>query len=144
MTISISRHELAYGAIGLAVVLALVALIIFLITRRKKRGIEERWKENQKLLANKKTWQDAIIGADKLLDEVLRKRHFKGKTTGERLVAAQHELSMNDAVWFGHKLKNRIVDNKESVTKAEVKKALLGFWQAMKDLGEFKKNDEKR
>ncbi len=140
---NISKHIIAYAALGLALTLILIALGIILAAKRKKRGIAERWKENQRLLVDKKTWQDAVIGADRLLDEVLKKRHFKGKTTGERLVAAQHALSMNDAVWFGHKLKNRIVDNKESVSKAEVKKALLGFWQAMKDLGEFNKNDEK-
>ncbi len=142
MTLVINKHTLAYALIALAGILILGAIVLLLLSRRKRRSIKERWKENQKLLANKKTWKEAIVGADALLDEVLKKRHFKGKTTGERLVAAQHELSMNDTVWFGHKLKNRIVDNNEVITKSEVKKALLGFWQAMKDLGEFKNNDE--
>ena len=59
---------------------------------------------------------------------------------GERLVSAQHELSANDSAWFSHKLRNKIDADNMPLTKAEVKKALLGFWQALKDLGAFKKD----
>ncbi len=78
----------------------------------------------------------AIIDADKLLDEALRRRGYRGKTTGERLVAAQRKLSDNDGVWYAHKLRNRLVHEPNvRLKKNEVKDALGGFRQALKDLG---------
>lgn len=78
----------------------------------------------------------AVIDADKLLDEALKKRHFKGKTMGERLVAAQRSLSNNDNVWFAHKLRNRLVHEPNiRLKKNEAQNALSGFKQALKDLG---------
>jgi hypothetical protein len=78
----------------------------------------------------------AVIDADKLLDEALKKRHFKGKTMGERLVTAQRSLSDNDAVWYGHKLRNRLVhETNVRLKKRDVQKALAGFRQALRDLG---------
>ncbi|MEO7624605.1 MAG: hypothetical protein ABIS48_03480 [Candidatus Saccharimonadales bacterium] len=96
----------------------------------------ERWLELQKHCADKKTWPLAIIDADNLLDKALRARKYKGKTTGERLVAAQHSLSSNDGVWFGHKLRNRVVhEDVRKLRKQDVLEALNGFRQALKDLG---------
>lgn len=78
----------------------------------------------------------AVIDADKLLDEALKKRHFRGKTMGERLVSAQRNLSDNDAVWFAHKLRNKLVHEANmKLTKRDVQKALAGFRQGLRDLG---------
>lgn len=100
---------------------------------------QQKWTE---LLARVKT-QDgmalAVIDADKILDEALRKRNFRGKTTGERLVAAQHSLSDNDSVWFAHKLRNRLVhESNVRLRKREVQNALAGFKKALQDLGALK------
>jgi hypothetical protein len=96
----------------------------------------ERWSE---LLTRVKTPDGmalAIIDADKLLDDALKKRHFRGKTMGERLVAAQRQLSDNDAVWFAHKLRNRLVhETNVRLKKRDVQKALAGFRQGLRDLG---------
>ncbi len=78
----------------------------------------------------------AIINADKLLDEALKKSHYKGKTMGERLVSAQHQLGDNDAVWNAHKLRNRLVhEDMSKLKEREVKHALVGFRGGLKDLG---------
>jgi hypothetical protein len=109
--------------------------------RRRPRKLKPskysgRWQELQKLCASRKTWPDAVIAADDLLSDALKKRRYKGKTTGERLVAAQHELSDNEAVWFGHKLRNRIgSDDVRKLRKQDILKALAGFRQALRDLG---------
>jgi hypothetical protein len=80
----------------------------------------------------------AVIDADKLLDEALRKHHFKGKTMGERLVSAQRIISDNDAVWYAHKLRNRLVHEPNvRLKKKEAQTALAGFKQGLKDLGAF-------
>ncbi len=78
----------------------------------------------------------AVIDADKLLDEALKKRGFNGKTMGERLVAAQRSISDNDSVWYAHKLRNRLVHEPGvRLKKSEAQNALAGFRQGLKDLG---------
>lgn len=125
---------------GLLVVGLIVVLALY-VKRRPPRKInpaeyERRWKELQGFLKDKATWPLAIIDADKLLDEALKTRRFKGKTTGERLVAAQHELKNNSEVWFAHKLRNRLVHEQDiKLRKNDVKDALLGIRSALKDLG---------
>jgi hypothetical protein len=78
----------------------------------------------------------AVIDADKLLDEALKKKHFKGKTMGERLVSAQRTLSDNDGTWYAHKLRNRLVHEPNiRIKKREAQAALAGFKKALRDLG---------
>ena len=98
-----------------------------------------KWQTAQALCNNKETWPLAIINADNLLDEALKKNHYKGKSMGERLAAAQRDLSDNDGVWYGHKLRNKLVhENEVKLTKHDVKDALLGIRQALRDLGALK------
>lgn len=128
-----------------AAVAAVVVLLILVLgaglLRRRPKGLkhayfEKRWKELQTLCGSQNTWPLAVINADKLLDEALKKRRMKGKAMGERLVAAQHILSDNDGVWYGHKLRNRIVhEDSVKLKEKDVKQALLGFRRALKDLG---------
>jgi hypothetical protein len=105
-------------------------------TKLNHEFYQTRWSE---LLARVKTNEGmalAVIDADKLVDDALKKRHFKGKTMGERLVSAQRTLSDNDAVWFAHKLRNRLVhEDNVRLKKRDVQKALAGFRQALRDLG---------
>jgi len=132
----------------LIIVLAALLLVLLagsLLIRRNKRAnldttyFKTRWKELSTLCNDAKTWPLAVIDADKLVDEALKKCHYKGKTMGERLVSAQHDLSSNDSVWFGHKLRNKLVhENYKLSGKTEVKDALLGFLQALKDVGAIK------
>lgn len=133
MTILFLLAVIAFGV----VVMVLVGLLGKKApVRLNQKHFQEGWVE---LLARVKTPEGmvlAVIDADKLLDEALRKRHFRGKTTGERLVAAQRELSDNDAAWFAHKLRNRLVHEPNiKLKKRECQTALAGFRQALKDLG---------
>jgi len=90
--------------------------------------LTERWLALQKNCSNKNTWPQAILEADKLLDDTLKRLRYRGKTTGERLVAAQHKLTDNESVWFGHKLRNRIQDNElKKISKQDTLEALSGF-----------------
>lgn len=128
--------------IFLAAVIALGILVLFLIAllgkpmRMNQKYFHQKWID---LLTRVKTPEGmilAVIDADKLLDEALRRKHYKGKTTGERLVAAQRDLSDNDAVWYAHKLRNRLVHEPDTqLKKREAQAALAGFRQGLKDLG---------
>lgn len=123
------------------VIFAVIVLIVAAVLVKKPKKLNptyfnEKWHELQKKLAAKDMWPMAVIDADKLLDEALKKRHYKGKTMGERLVAAQHDIKDNDAVWFAHKLRNQLVhENNVKLSQNKVKDALMGFKQALKDLG---------
>lgn len=54
---------------------------------------------------------------------------------GERLVAAQREIKYNDDVWYGHKLRNKLVHENDIKLKSGMSKTLLGIKAALKDLG---------
>ena len=137
-------NDSLYLLIGSAGLVGVVFFATALLKRRAGKSLnvayfELRWKELQAMCRDKKTWPLAVIDADKLLDEALRKSRIKGKTMGERLVAAQRMLSNNDGVWFAHKLRNKLVHEQyTNLKEGDVKSALVGFRQALKDLGALK------
>lgn len=127
-------------AVGAGVVIVVLVIVASLLAKRGRKlntaHYEEKWKELQRLLKDNTTWPLAIIDADKLLDQALKERRYKGKTMGERLVAAQRDIKYNDDVWFGHKLRNKLVhENDIKLKERDVKDALLGIRAALKDLG---------
>jgi len=125
-----------------AIIFAVVMLVaVGALSRRLPKRLNQeyfraRWAE---ILAGVKTPEGmvlAIIDADKLLDEALKKYGFRGKTMGERLVAAQRLISDNDAVWYAHKLRNRLVHEPTvRLKKREAQNALAGFKCGLRDLG---------
>lgn len=124
----------------IAVVLLIVSLVSYLAHRRRPnlntQKFSQKWRELQVLCGTQETWPLAIINADKLLDEALKKKHFKGKTMGERLVSAQRSLSSNDRTWRCHKLRNRLVHDENVILhRKDVETALRDARQALKDLG---------
>ena len=129
------------GAIFVAVIVFSIAA--FILRRRPRRLKNEyfvnSWKELQQHCKDKTTWPQALMAADRLLDEALKKRRFRGKSMGERLVAAQRKISNNDSVWYAHNLCKKTIDDADlKLKEAEVKQALMGIRQALKDLGAFR------
>lgn len=129
----------AYVAIGFGVVLLIVlgTIVFFKFPKRVNREqFMDRWKQIQQRCSDESQWVVAIIEADNLLDEALKKKRFKGKTNGQRLVRAQKNFTDNDAVWFGHKLRTKIDMNPGfKLTQNDVQKALIGLRQGLKDIG---------
>ena len=134
-------HSSTYIGSGVATaVLLLIAVWFFFKRRPRKLNIKrfgENWKSVQGLCRNPETWPKALIDADELLDKALKLRRMKGKTMGERLVSAQRSFSDNDSVWFAHKLRKQIEDEKNPVKldQNDVMEALVGIRKALKDLG---------
>lgn len=127
-------------AAAIAVVVVLATVVLVWLKRRPKQlntdYFQERWQELQKRLRDKAQWGEAVLEADNLLDEALKKRRIKGRNMGERLVKAQRQFSDNDSLWFGHKLRSKIDgDPTTKLKETEVKQALLGIRQALKDMG---------
>lgn len=122
------------------IILTFVVIIMKFVVKKVPRKLKEdkfmaKWQELQSYCKDKATWPDALLAADKLLDEALLKRRFKGKNMGERMVSAQREFSNNDDLWFAHKLCKKLQEQADlKLKEADVKDALLSFRQALKDL----------
>lgn len=116
--------------------------------RRKPMRVDyftKSWAELTSYCSSRKTWPMAIAEADRLLAKALKKKNYKGKTTGERLVSAQHDLSLNEEVWFSHKFTQKILEDDVDVRKLKKKdilRVLAGFRAALRDLGALKKPDD--
>lgn len=134
------KRMLILSAMIAAAIFVILCVVAF-VARRRRRKINPdlfaaRWQELQSKCRTRTTWPEAIVEADLLLEEALKRRGFKGKTTGERLVAAQKVLTSNDQVWFGHKYRTKIVgEDVRKLKKQDVILALSGFRQALRDLG---------
>ena len=130
--------------VAIAAAVLIIVAITLTMKRRRKRALNpeyfmDRWLGLQKFCATRKTWPDAIMEADALLDEALKRSGYKGKSTGERLVSAQRSLTNNESVWFGHKLCKRIPEEDvRRLRKQDILEALHGFRQALRDLGALK------
>jgi hypothetical protein len=133
----------------IVVVLAVTGAVGLVIYRRLPKKLntekfEAEWKKLQAYCKDKSTWKDAVTSADSLLAKALRRRKFKGSSTGERMVSAQRKFSNNDNVWYAHNMYKKIVNDPDYKLKEdEVKKALVGFRQALRDLGALPSNESK-
>src|SRR3972149_3319716 len=119
---------------GLLVETALIFIFTVRLQNKKDRPLKfrKKWTELQKFCASRETWPLAVITADKLLDEALKKRRLKGKSMGERMVSAQKQFTDNDAVWFAHNLAKKLAaDTGLKIKEADVKKALVGVRQGL-------------
>jgi len=96
-----------------------------------------KWLQIQKLLEQGDHGrQMAILQADKLLDQALRERNFRGETMGERMKSASKSWSNAGAVWSAHKLRNQIAHETEvNLSSSMANQALASFKQALKDVG---------
>lgn len=120
----------------------LVGLVVLVFVYRqipkrlKRKKFTFEWKKLQSYCRDPSTWADAIKTADKLLDQALKKRKFKGRSMGERMVSAQHKFSDNDSLWYAHNLCKKLkADADLKLNQDQVKDALVGFRQALRDLG---------
>ncbi len=117
--------------------LATIAILLKVLPKRLRHDkFINKWRYLQDFCRDKTTWSQAILLADKLLDEALKKRKFKGKTMGERLVSAGSKFTNNDAVWYAHNLVKKLnINPGAKLNENEVKQALIGFRQALRDIG---------
>lgn len=133
-----SIESLVLIVVGFLLGLILALLAFKRVPRKLKPDyFKAQWQDLQSLCRDKKTWPEALIAADKLLDKALKKRKYKGKTMGERLVAAQRVFTDNDDIWHAHNLTKKIVEKGSAIRlkESDVKEALISFREALKDLG---------
>jgi hypothetical protein len=137
VSISLTPELIAGILAGIAILIpTAITLFIKIPKRLKTDRFMAEWKEIQGLCKDKTQWPQAISAADKLLDRALKRRKLKGKSMGERMVSAQRMFTNNDVTWFGHNLAKRLAsDPGLRLRENDVKNALIGFRQALRDLG---------
>lgn len=97
---------------------------------------QKKWAEIETMAETEAGWVQAIIEADKLLDDALKKSGYKGKTMGERMVSASRAFSKKDSAWAAHKLRNKVVhETGVKLRQQHTKGALRSFRRALEDLG---------
>lgn len=124
-------------------IVAVMFFVIFFLTKKsakplKREKYQSRWLAIESSLKrdNDASHSLAILNADKLLDQALRERGFKGTTMGERMKSANNEWSKRDHVWSAHKIRNKIAHEPDVKVSYEIAaRALVAFKQALKDLG---------
>lgn len=80
----------------------------------------------------------AILNADKLLDNALKARGFKGEAMGDRLKNTRKKgvFKNENAIWAAHKLRNRIAhEDNITVTADQARKVINTFKSGLRDLG---------
>lgn len=136
----------------LTIVIIFILAGLFLFLRRPKKLKNNfyvaRWRQLQANCQSKDNWPLALKEADLLLGSALKKRRYKGKTVGARLMAAQRDIKDNDGVWSAHKLTKKIVaslNTQESfkLTKPDVIKALESYKAALTDIGALRRAKDK-
>ena len=96
------------------------------IAARSETGLESEYKL-------------AVIEADSLLDEVLKKIGYEGETLGERLKKVPPDILPGiEQVWDAHKTRNNIVHDPDYRLSFDgAKKAITIYEKALTDLGAF-------
>ncbi len=127
-----------------AVLLAAIVGVVYLMVTSKHgsqlnvQRYQTKWLEieNSVTRYNADSWQLAIMNADKLLDQALRERRFKGQTMGERMKSAQKVWKNANYLWGAHKIRNQLAHEvNANVTYDITLRSLSAFKQGLKDLG---------
>jgi hypothetical protein len=123
--------------VALLFVLAMLVGVVLLIAHRSKPKLNKKYFTNRwKQIEDMQNLPMAVLKADSLVDEALRRIHVKGGTMGERLNNSSGFLQDINATWSAHKLRNKIAhENGNEPSTTECKKALRHFKRALKDLG---------
>lgn len=116
-----------------------ILLFFILILRANNKRHQISSKDQQRIKMHwhslPKDPSSSILEADKILDQTLNLKGYKGNL-GEKLKQAHGIFSNPNNVWSAHKLRNRIAHElKITVSENEAKTALNQFKQAIKDLG---------
>ncbi len=129
----------------LIVILLVGGGILFIITHsmgKSKQLDVDRYRtswltiEQQLVKGEEASSHLVILNADKLLDQALKQRGFKGETMGERMKSAKAAWSNANNVWNAHKLRNRIAHETDvSIGYDNARRALSAYKQALKDMG---------
>ncbi len=97
----------------------------------------KRWAKIQGLIRsyNSNDWKQAIIEADIILDEMLKKMGYKGDSIGERLKTVEpSDFTTLDSAWEAHKFRNRIAHSSDyNLSKDEAEDVIKLYEEVFKE-----------
>lgn len=126
--------------LGLAAfVLVDLAIVIFVLYRRRRGGFtqqeKKRYLEHWNKIKSNPDLRHAIMDADKLLDQLLGIKGYSGNL-GEKLKKSGKLFTDLNGVWAAHKLRNRLAHELDAKLSAdEGRRALRQFEHAFSNLG---------
>lgn len=100
----------------------------------------EKWEHIVELVnsANPSDWRLAIIEADVMLEDFMRRAGYHGETLGEMLKGAgKNDFTSLDEAWEAHKIRNNIAHQGRefALNEREAKHALSLFEKVFKEFG---------
>ncbi len=140
-----------YG-IGTVVVLSLFVWLVVWVERRvrwhlqslwrrdgvDRAAVREAWKliEEMGLSSNEHELRQAVVKADSLLDDVLKRKDMVGENMARRMKFAMHRYPELRAIWRSHHLRNQIVHEHEIRIKPHnLRCALKDYKKVLRILG---------
>ena len=107
------------------------------LSSRNRRNFSKRWNKIRQLFDADTTRPLAIIDANSLLEDALKKRGYSDGTIHQRLEKARRLFTNIQEVQNGIHLRNKLVHetNMTPYPEADMRRALQGFRQALVDLG---------
>lgn len=129
--------DLIFVLIPLIIVFFAIIAVQNLSPKFDKTFYRDKWKEIEMMSKAGETYaHHAVTEADKLFAAALKRLHFRGETTADRMRSAASSLKNNEDVWEAHKLRNKLVhDASFKVKSRDVKRALASYHRALKTLG---------
>ena len=123
--------------IALAVVLLALVGVVALITRHSRPRLNKKYfASHWQRVEKEPNHMAAIIAADNLVDEAMKRMNLRGNTMGERLNNSGAFIKDINATWSAHKVRNRLVHEPDTVVSdSQYRQALRQFKRALKDLG---------
>ena len=99
---------------------------------------QSKWEEIMRHMNSDREaeWKFAIIEADKLIDDILKKSGYPGDTLGERLTNIdKSQLLSLDGIWESHKIRNKLAhDVNYFLRYAEARRAIQFYEDALREL----------
>jgi hypothetical protein len=103
-----------------------------------KKAMVKKWESVLEKLekGDENSYKLAVIEADKIFDDILKRIGYQGEDMGERLKQiTSAQLSNIDEVWQAHKVRNQIVHNPDfHLTHTQAKRAVEIYQRALEDL----------
>jgi len=103
-----------------------------------KKAIVRKWETVLAKLAkdDENSYKLAVIEADKIFDDLLKRIGYQGEDMGERLKQLTTAQAANlDEIWQAHKLRNQIVHQPDfRLTRSQAERAVEIYQRALEDL----------
>lgn len=93
---------------------------------------DDRWVMVQERVnsANPSDWKLAVLEADNMLDDLVRRMGFRGENLGERLKAVEpSDFSSIQSAWEAHKVRNRIAHEGSFVLSQREARRIVGLYE---------------